>query len=101
MKFDLSKAKYLQLLGMKEYEEIYNRMIVRELGSFSMEDFPKHFGNAVDYFVDNFAYISNLRNSELVYSESQKDLHVKEHAHMIVVALIVGNASWTYQVIFI
>ena len=101
MEKDIKQMTYKELIDKAWFRTIFDRMVDREIGSFSMENFPKDIGEETEYFVNNFELISNQRLATRVYSKDQKDLFMKEYAHMIVLTLIVGNSSWTYQIVFI
>ena len=101
MEKDIKQMTYKELIDKAWFRTIFDRMVDREIGSFSMENFPKDMGEETEYFVNNFELISNQRLAVRVYSKDQKDLFMKEFAHMIVLTLNVGNSSWTYQIVFI
>ena len=101
MEKDIKQMTYKELIDKAWFRTIFDRMVDREIGSFSMENFPKGIGEETEYFVNNFDLISNQRLAVRVYSKDQKDLFMREFAHMIVLTLIVGNSSWTYQIVFI
>ena len=101
MEKDIKQMTYKECIDKAWFRTIYDRMVDREIGSFSMENFPKDMGEETEYFVNNFDLISNQRTAVRVYSKDQKDLFMREFAHMIVLTLIVGNSSWTYQIVFI
>jgi hypothetical protein len=101
MEKDIKQMTYKECIDKAWFRTIYDRMVDREIGSFSMENFPKGIGEETEYFVNNFDLISNQRTAVRVYSKDQKDLFMREFAHMIVLTLNVGNSSWTYQIVFI
>jgi hypothetical protein len=86
----IDERTYLMLIKDSEWKTIYERMENDDVGSFGVENLPKEYENAIDYYIDNRVFFSTkiVKESQRVFSKYLRCLMLAEQENFYVISFI-------------